>query len=241
MNNFSDEVDYVKRKEEMWDMRHVQGMTLKEIGEKCGGISRERVRQIIGNTGRDFRSEWTKELIASKKVKLYHWTELGNAPGVRREWRRIWGNERHEVKSGSSGNRKGYLFEEFASEILTMNGIENRCMPYRSSFDILCENGAKLAVTVSGTDVREMPSQVKQIYPTWAVVYRNKNVDFLFAFVPDEDEVGEHTYYVIPISELLHLKTKDSRIRIPHPPMSQKVSKWHKFHKRLDLIKNYTV
>ncbi len=227
-----------ERNQEMYKMRYVDGMTLNEIG-KVKGISRERVRQIIGNTGREFRSNWTKELIQSRKVHLAHWTDLKNAPGVKREWQRVWGQERHEVRGGSP--EVGFYFEELASVILAENGVSNMLMPNRGSYDIEAENGARIEVTVSNTDVSKMSSQNKCVYPTFSIPHRYNDCDFLFAFIPDKQEEGEYTYYIIPIYELIHLQGNDPRIRIPHPPMSQKKSKWHQYHKRIDLIKNYTV
>ncbi len=45
--------------EKMRRMRFEQYMTLQQIGDAHGGLSRERVRQLIGNTGyiRDIKRE----------------------------------------------------------------------------------------------------------------------------------------------------------------------------------------
>src|SRR3990172_9189577 len=136
MNNYMDDF-YEKRLDDMKKMRFDEGKTNTEIGGKYG-ISRERVRQLIGNTGRLFRQNWTKKLIQSGEIKLNHWTELENAPGVRKEWIRDWGNHRHVIlKPGSV--RTGYIFEELASRILKDWGIENECMPFRYPYDIVTE------------------------------------------------------------------------------------------------------
>lgn len=227
-------MDYTKRHEEMLYMRHMLGMTLEEIG-KGYGISRERVRQIIGNTGKDFRASWTKDLIKSGKIQFSHWTELPEAPGVKREWIRDWGNHRHEPVGGEV--LKGYNFERVAHIILWAKGVGCKLMPFRCGYDIECENGARVEVTVSNVDISQMNSQNKSVYPTYAVVHRHSEIDFLFAFVPDGK--GDYTYFVIPISALSHLKTKDARIRIPYPPISNKPSKWHQYHERIDLIRSF--
>lgn len=233
------EVDFTKRREEMARMRNEEGMTLKEIGARQNPpISRERVRQIIGNTGRGFRASWTKKLIKSGKVILNHWTELPSAPGVKREWQRDWGNHRHVVSKGNVG--LGYKFEELASTILANNGIGNELMPNKFVYDIRANNGARIEVTITNVDTSKMKSQEKCLYPTWAVPHRVRDCDFLFAFLPDPKEECGYTYFVIPTSVLNQLKANDPRIRIPYPPISQKPSKWHKYHKRLDLIQNYT-
>lgn len=228
-------IDYVKRKEEMMRCRMEEGLTDKEIGKRFGGITRERVRQILGNKGRTFRTEWTKKLIQSGKV-LAHRSDLKNAPGTKKAWLQDWGNHRHLVIGGLVG--KGFRFEEKAHEILEGCGVYNVLMPNHHPFDIEAFNGARIEVTVTNVDISQFETQ-KSKYPTWAVTVRRKEEwDFLFAFVPDTN--GDYTYFIIPSSEFTQLKTADARVRIPYPRMGRKPSKWHQYYKRIDLIQNYT-
>lgn len=230
------QIDYEARRAEMRKLREDNGLTDGEIGKRFGGISRERVRQILGNKGRYFRSEWTRKLIQSGMV-LAHRSDLKNAPGVKKEWLKDWGNHRHIVMSGAP--KIGFEFEEKASTILAQCGISNELMPNHHPFDIKTINGARIEVTVTNVDVSQFKTQDKIKYPTWAVPVRRRDMwDFLFVFIPDN---GGYTYYIIPSSEFSNLKTIDARVRIPHPRMGRKPSKWHQFHKRIDLIQDYTV
>jgi hypothetical protein len=241
----ADMIDYEQRKRDMEKLRFEDGWTLRKIADEIGKrygtiISRERVRQIIGNTGNDFRKEWTRKLIRSGRVRFSHHSELKDAPGIRREWMAVWGQERHEARGGGF-NAIGQRFEEKASTILAQNGISNKLMPYRHPYDIEVEGGVRIDVKRTTVNMLNAPSQ-KCASNTWSVPHlkSGEDCDFFFVFVPDDTYDDGWTYFVIPSFEV-RKHARNTRIRIPHPNSGQKVSKWTKYHRRIDLIKFYTV
>lgn len=227
MNEFSE------RNQEIKNLRFIKGLSLQSIGDKYG-ITRERVRQIIGNTGRQFRRKWTTELKSSGAVKPKHWTEIrdGKMPGLKRVWMDGWGDERHIAKSGNA--KIIQKFEMRASSLLTGIDIEHKLMPYLYPFSILTANGIKIDVRVTHVDSSKLPSQTRCKYPTFAVpnLKSGKDCDYFIVFIP---EGRGYTYFVIPSFEVYRMRY-DARIRIPWPKLSNKISKWHKYHERIDLI-----
>lgn len=225
------------RKQDMWKLRFIDGLTLQAIGTKYG-ISRERVRQIIPDTGRFFRRKWTEEYIRLHgNVETYH--DLKNVRGVRNVYTRNWGQTRHRAISGRNQLFAQY-FEEKTNKILTDNGIENKLMPYLCGYDIETSSGIRIDVKASRMDVSKMATQ-RHNYPCWQLpeMKSGRDCDFFFCFLPDESEEDGFTYFVIPSFEFYDLQI-GSRIRVPWPRMSQKPSKWHKYHKAIDLIKEKT-
>lgn len=227
-------MNYKTRNREMMRLRKEEGKTNVEIGE-IFGISRERVRQIIGNTGKNFLRDWTLDAIKSGKFDYVHSgvkQDLKNLPGVYSVWREDWGHHRHKASGGWV--KRGQEFEEKASKILLQHGVVNKLMPHISSYDIETSSGLRVDVKSVSFNLSTMASQ-KYISPVYSVphIRSGKYCDFLFVFVPDGQ--GDYTYFVIPSFELLNL-SESSRIRIPYPQLGRRTSKWMKYHKRVDLI-----
>lgn len=228
--------DY-ERNQEMWRLRHIEGWSLPAIGKKFG-VSRERVRQIIGNTGKFFRREWTEKIKSSGRYSLqhYHFSEIKHLPGVSKVWQEDWSSHRHDSKGGYV--RVGQEFEELAYSILKENGIDGTLMPNRFPYSILTDKGVKIDVHVGNTNTALFKSQ-HNTTPTWRVpnIRYENDFDFLMAFIP---EGYGYTYFVIPHEFLSSIK-RTNNIRIPWPKISEDYyhSKWHQFHKRIDLIKEF--
>lgn len=222
---------------EMRRLRLIEGKTLEEIGQVFGGISRERVRQLIGNTGKHFRREWTERLQSAGGYNPKHWKELESAPGIKKVWKEDWGNHRHEAVSGNL--QIGQEFEEWISLILEENGIKNELMPIRHPFNILTFSGFRIDVKSSNIDAGTMASQ-HCVSPTWCFPHfkRGRDCDFFVLCLPDQEELDGYTYFVIPAYEL-HFAKEDYVMRIPWPQVGRKDSKWHKYHQRLDLLRNF--
>jgi len=223
-----------ERNQEMWKLRHIDGWSLSVIGKKYN-VSRERVRQIIGNTGKFFRSEWTRKMKASGRFHPQHLSEIKSLPGVQRVWEEGWGNERHIARE--SFLRQHQEFEDYAQQILIENGIDCEVKPSRHPYSIETENGARVDVKI-GHELSQYPSQ-HIVYPTYRVpnVCVYNEFDFLMAFIPEG--VG-YTYFVIPYSAVAHIsKNTRANLRIPWPCLSGYKSKWHQYHKRIDLIKEF--
>lgn len=222
-----------ERNQEMWKLRYVYGWSNTKIGNKYG-ITRERVRQVIGNTGSMFRRKWTENLKNSGKIDTshIHHSEIDAVlPGIKAVWKEGWSAERHIAKSGFL--KVSQEFEERAIQILYANGIMGQIMPSRHPYSILTDSGIRVDVRVTNTDVSKFKTQ-NCVYPTYQVPNLDSwnECDFFFIFVP---EGIDYTYFVIPSHEVSGM-AKSSRIRIPWPKIGKKDSKWHKFHQKIDFL-----
>jgi hypothetical protein len=214
-----------QRNEEMKRLRMEDGWHLIDIANKYD-ISRERVRQIIGNTGKKFRTQWTEA--KSVDYNLENIKDITSLPGTQIVWKRLWGKFRHQAKGGNI--KTGQEYENKASEMLNSLGIPNKLMPTHHSFDILLDNGLRIDVKHSIFDASSMKTQ-KYISPTFPIsnMKNGKECDFFFVFIPD-------AVFIIPSSEV-----RVDRIRIPYPQKGQKPSKWVQYKDRYDLLSNRTL
>lgn len=213
------------RNETMKKLRLEQGMSNTDIADMYG-ISRERVRQIVGNTGRMFRNEWTKELATDYDLSLVD--DIKTLPGTQRVWKSLWGKFRHKAKGGHI--EIGQTYEAKASELLKSMGISNKLMPTHHPFDILLDTGVRIDVKRSEFDVSSLQTQ-KCVSPTYPIANMKygKDCDFFFVFVPD-------AIFIIPASEV-----STDRIRICYPQMGRKPSKWNQYKDRFDLLSNQSL
>ncbi len=214
------------RKDEMVTMRN-GGETLERIARKFR-ITRERVRQIIGNTGKDFRTKITEKMAESVDLSEMNNEEIANLPGIKKVWEKKAGKI-HHINNGLGGKA-----EDLAHELLGENGIENRQMPFRHPFDILTDGGQKIDVKHSDSNIQFCPSQ-QMVGPTFRIGHlkSGNDCDFFLVLLPDNRELFQYAVFVIPSS----LIAGRSDIRIPWPQVGKKPSKWHQYHDRYDLLK----
>ncbi len=211
---------------DMMMMRYVGLMSLQQIGEKYG-ITKERVRQLIGNTGRGFIPYRRRKLI--RKYDALTNSELAVLLGVSENRVTIYRAKfRHAVEPGTV--RTGVEAEEKVSKTLASLGFENKLMPHSHGFDILLANGT--TIDVKSRSVRSLPPSAKNKgtkIGTWVINIRAKKkgqyVDFFVVLLEMKH------IFVIPSNEV----TTDT-IAISWPP-TNKASKWHRFYERFDLLK----
>lgn len=120
------------------------GHTNRSIGNVFG-VSYERVRQLIGNTGRDFRKNRTVNIIRSlsneerEGLSIVDFADYNACPGI---WRRELARFRHAPKVSCSIS-KGQIGEKMVSKKLFSLGIDNELMPLQHWFDILIKPSNK--------------------------------------------------------------------------------------------------
>lgn len=216
---------YLDRNNEMKRLRYEEGKTLQEIAT-IYNVSRERVRQLVGSVGRNFRTAWTENL--SKNYDLSKTESVKDLPGSTSVWRKLWGKFRHKAKNGWI--KKGQEYEELALAILLEHGIESELMPTRHSFDLLVRGRIRVDVKHSNFDAQSMKSQAC-VSPTFPIsnMKCGKDCDFFIVFIPHGDN---HAIFVIPASEVT-----TERIRVVYPQMGFKSSKWTQWKDRFDLLK----
>lgn len=193
------------------------GWSLQMIANEYG-VSRERVRQKLGNTGKDFLRNWTvsqKEKGLSVKTKKDSLLNFG----LKSVWLSRWSDNRHEATGGAA--KDGQKWEEIVSTILSERGIENKLMPNAHPFDILTSSGIRIDVKARA-EIKNISSYSLSFKETKSRSY----CDFIVLALKEHS-----TFFVIP-EELINYK---SPIRFSYPPRSKK-SKWHVFENRFDLL-----
>lgn len=162
------------------------GKTLQEIGDLYG-ISRERVRQLIGNTKKFNYVRKAKDKAILDPANLDKTDqeladELGYDVGYIQYYR---SGVRRKMPEHSSAGR-GFCVEDEISKILTVNRIPNTLMPLHHPFDILLANGTRVDVK-SAAHPLHPPSQYAPYYNfNLGQKRRGEYADF-FILVPLKD------------------------------------------------------
>jgi DNA-binding CsgD family transcriptional regulator len=214
-----------KRKEEILSMKLKTGLSNEKIG-KVFGISRERVRQIIGNTGRRFQSNWRNKIIESCNDLTND--ELAQKLNIRSDVvAKHRKGARHEISGGTS--KIGADSENYVSLVLKNNGIKHELMHHSHPFDVLLSNGKKADIKSSANKINP-PSALGNPYYVFNVRKEQKKLlDFyILLIIPTKD------IFIIPA------KNVNSSIHLVWPPVKFKrfkTSKWTKYHNKFDLLK----
>lgn len=208
--------------EEMKRLRKEGNLTLSEIGY-IYRISRERVRQLIGNTGRGYKKTKTKELVLSypnltnKELAV----ELGKSEGTVSRYR---SSVRHKLDGGNA--LIGSVAEEMVLKILRENGIECKLMPHKHKFDILVNKNIRVEVK-SAWRKTESPSR-KGISPAYKFnVKKEKNIsDYFIFFIVETKDI-----FIVP-SNLMEGR---DNVVISYPVYGH-YSKYEQYHNRFDFL-----
>ena len=215
----------IDRNDEIRRLRYKEGMTPIEIAERFG-VSRERVRQIVGNSGRLRHlvlkdNEW---MIANlHKTNREIADELGICKQNLSKYR---GKYRHAVKSDSCVGT-GIKWEEKISVRLSDMGIENELMPYRHPFDILAHG--KVRIDVKASHGLKTPTNKGIRSPQYFFNIRKVEAADIFVFVMIP--IGE--VFVVPAN---YLHGRCISVAICWPSKHLKGSKFARFHEAWDLI-----
>ena len=230
--------NYSKRKEDIIKLRFVNGWTLQRIGEKYG-ISRERVRQITGNTGHIAKKNHDilkDEEFLEKTANLTN-DELSNILDVPyhvvSEFR---SGIRHAIANGDSGPGKAAKIEELISEQLRAKGIKNELMPFSSEFDILALDIVRIDVKAAFKPLNISSSDsYKYRNPLWSFTIKDakkkKDTDFyICVIVPNKD------IFIIPRGVI---PKKQVFLRFCWPTARPEIGKYQKYLNAYHLITEF--
>lgn len=217
-----------KRNQELEKLRFEEGWTLQAIGDKYD-ISRERVRQILGNSGyvaHELRNEKIKAAPADvTNGELAEEYDLGTARlgQIRQSWYRV---------DGDSMLADGCAWEEWAADRLEQLGHEVELQRHGSPFDILVNGQCKVDVKAASSTMP--PSQKdKLINPRYRFVTRKSEdkeaCDFFIFITKDTEEA-----FIVPYDDLPMPK---ENVIFCWPTARPTMSKYLKYHERWDLIK----
>ena len=205
------------RQEKLW--------TLQMIGDKFG-VSRERVRQIIGNTGNGYKSKRTRRIARSMLDKTNE--EVAKIAGVSDSRISSYRSDiRHAVEPNSPIG-VGVEWEEWAAETIEANGYSATLMPIHHPFDILVDNSVRVDVKYRN-DSKLPPSQVNYVNPKWTFATKGKHnrYDILFCITYYKD------VFVIPTNAI-----PEGRLDVSFcfPTTRPEIGKYQQYHNRYDLL-----
>lgn len=212
-----------ERLKEMERLRFSENWSLQEIADKYN-LSRERVRQLIGNSGSGYKARRNNHSIISRPDLTNQ--ELSEALNLSvNKISSIRGRQRHEIKGGSL--KKGTDIEVIVSKLLINKGVENKLMPHKHPFDILLWNGKRVDVKSCYKKIKPK-SQAGNGYYSVHIdrSRRGEYADFLIVLI-----VPENVYFVIPFD------VATDQIRLIYPESAKK-SKFSVYINRFDLLTN---
>lgn len=218
------------RAAEMVRLRFEESKTLQEIANVYG-ISRERVRQIIGNSGSGYKLRRNRKKILSHPELTND--ELSEYTGISVNvisTHRAMAGQRHTIKDGGH-LKSGTEGEIIVSDKLRELGIEHKLMGHMHKFDIILKNGKRIDVKTADSAIKP-PSQHGGAYYNFRITKfrsgQESYADFFILLIKPENK-----FYVIPENEIAK-----SYLRITQSPLKKEKLKYDKYINRFDLLQN---
>ena len=227
--NYGEQPDFDERKAEMLRLRFEEKWTLSEIGELFG-VTKERVRQIIGNTGGKDRKRKIKPEILARNESILSSTELTNQElsdkfgisktriGV------IRGKTRHAIEENCN-SKYGADAENVVASKLTVLGFKTELMPHKHPFDILIENFVR--VDVKSTYKQRRKNKTYLYYSFSVRKNSRQKCDFYVCYIHPLDK-----FFVIPA---LEIPPQRSMITVSYPPKKRE-GRYIQYLDRFDLL-----
>lgn len=210
-------------------LREEEHLTLQEIAD-CFHITRERVRQIVGNSGNVNYSTVRRRTKARKMLTLAN-EELANELGVVQSTvSKYRQGLHHAVKEGDSTVYAHHLAQEKVGRILMEKGFTVKHQPMRCDFNILVNGWAKVQVAVANQP-NTPPSSVV-VSPQWKFALARKNKrgrawDFLCCVT------GEGDIFIIPSESI---PRSYANLAFCYPTLRPSLGKYQKYKDRYDLL-----
>ena len=222
------EVEEISNRDtEMARLRMKKGWTLEKIGKRFG-VTRERVRQILGNTGtvasqmRHEKIRTADPMLTNKELADEHGVCLKTISNYREGW---------HVVDGDSPLASGNGWEKWAAEQLETRGHEVELQHLGSYFDILLDGKIKIDVkSAHGLIPKSLKGRLKN--PRYSFQTRKrkdrKPIDFYFLIIAETKDIFIVPYDVLP-------EKKDTIIFV-WPSDRPTLSKYSQYHNRYDLL-----
>lgn len=222
------------RKQEMTVLHFEQGWTMQQIAD-IFGISRERVRQIIGNSNDARRKLTEKILLQDMENKTTSEIKDSVFDKIRRPIVKVLDEKialQHHLpdRTGrSTGLINGINAENNVANILQVNGFNVELMPFGHPFDLLV-NGKKVDVKYSSS--LSMPPRGKTPFYRFAI---RKNIkpnscDFFIFSVFDSNKL-----WIIPNSKLPNVNMVYITKNLSHHSWKQS-KRWDEYINRFELL-----
>lgn len=222
-----------ERADVMVFLRTKMGWPLNRIGKKFG-ISRERVRQIVGNTGR-VESVEKNDLITDIKAAEYGTTdaELATELGVP-----VSTISRHRagmarrISNENSKGRIGQIWEEWTADMLTKMGMACQLMPPKNRGYDLLVNGFQVDVKVARSGGISPSLQGRMVNPAYSFgtnkIEGEEPIDFYCFIIAESEDMFIVPYGAVPSGTI--------QVRFCWPTARPTMGKYQKYHNRFDLL-----
>lgn len=215
-------IEKKERRQRLLDMRE-SGMTLEAIA-KSEGVTRERIRQIIGNTGYvawEMQNRESLELVPS--LKDFTNSEIKDII-LTTKARKARGKTRHAI-GGDGSAANGMKWEEWVSQKLNSNNISHTMMPFHHEYDVTVGKSIKIEVKSSAMRADLLPSQ-NATSPTYQFnIGKKRRADF-YILVTQTEALA----FIVPVSDVPTAGT----MRISYP--SHRRTKYAKYLERWDIL-----
>ena len=214
---------FVDRNKEMHRLRFEELLTLSQIGEKFG-VTRERVRQIIGDTGKDFIARRRKRQILHQPGKTNR--ELAEELGLCHHTISNYRAKKHYKKEGNW--RLSYIYTNHVSEKLSRLDIPHQLVSGKLGYNILIYPNIK--IKIKATERRWKSPSLKFTSPTYKF-RRGANDDcdfYIFILTKTED------HFIVPTNKIIAKGT--IAFCWPRNNNVGRGSPYRKYHERWDLL-----
>lgn len=220
---------YSEREEEIRCLRYKEGWPLQKIADAYG-LSKERIRQIVGNTGNMANEIWRqnfKEVASDPFLTNQELAEMFNvSPSTVSNHREGW-----HIAGGKSNltTNTNYVYR-IAQEMERM-GLDVELMPLHHGHHILVAGKIKIAVRVSKGCIP--PSQAgRLINPVYHFNLRNRigkePIDFYILITWATNDV-----FVVPADAI---PDGQGDIGMVWPTARPEIGKYQKYHNMFSLI-----
>jgi transcriptional regulator with XRE-family HTH domain len=219
----------LKQLEIIKDLRFNKHWTLQKIANELG-ITRQRVHQLLGNTGKrpNILQEDLLKLTdyTNKEIsEMYGVSEITIAKATNRF------NIRNKIDS-EFGHGKNYKAESLTVAKLEELNFDNiKRFPFKSPYNLLIDNSIKVRVVGSFTP-KSSPS-LRNVTPNWRFSLNNsrKLVDvYILVIYPLEK------FFIIPDKDIPSHRTS---LVFCYPTEYKNSGKWQSYEDRFDFLKNF--
>lgn len=211
-------------KEEMLELRHEYLWTLEEIGNEFG-VTRERVRQIIGNTGEGFKSRRIKEEINRYPNKSNK--EIADLLGIAGSTVSRYRETRSPIR-GNSNRARGWKWRLWAERKLSKLGFDAELVPRGQGYDILVNGSIRVTVRFCGSQW-DPPSHFGT-NPYWTfrnIDAKRATTDFFMLVTKNED------VFIVAKNSI---PRNQEEIIFAYPTDRPEIGKYQQYHERYDLL-----
>jgi DNA-binding CsgD family transcriptional regulator len=226
------------RRDEMRRLRFEERLSLQKISDRFG-ISRERVRQIIGNSGpknggfqfNQFYDTlcdpgWLAPRIDKTNREIAE--ELEVSVGSVSMYR---GSSRHAIEPESVLG-KGARAEEVVSDKLWRRGIPNKLMPVHHPYDILV--GGQIKIDVKSAYKPSYPTNPSMVNPQYRFGVRSgkkrEDADYYILIIVETED-----YFIVPAKDV---PIQQQSLTFCWPTERPEIGKWQNYHDAWDLIED---